>query len=1017
MFRGNAGRTGYAAEQAAPPLNEAWSFQVPGGIVSSPAVYDGKVYIGSRANRLYAFDARTGALLWSRLTAGWVDSSPYVSSTTVYAACLGGRLYAVDRLSGALRWIVDLGAASASSPLVLGGRVYIGTGSPDNRLRAYDAETGALLAAFQAAQPVDSAPSTDGAYIYFGANDGGVYAVDAVTLSGRGWSPYPTLGSFGRNAVVVSSGALYFLPGRDEKAASSFDPASGAVLASSPELTKTGPWTQAGSPAVDAGGYVYFTAGAADGSEAGAHLAALSSGALSAVWSSSVSLGGVSPIGLLTSPAMANEVIYAATPGGKLIAVSSSGASYGFDMDISSPAYSSPAISNGMVIVANYGGKVFGFRADSHAAISAPRSGDVLSGTVSVAGWFDSPYLAGYELEYSTGGDAPQWVRISSAASSAAAEGAALAGWDVSGLENGEYSLRLRVLETAASGYDSSASVLVRVNSVPEPPYGLAAADVPSDGGNNISLSWSASPSAGVSSYRVYRDGGAGFALLASTPSLAYVDAAALTGSTYAYAVTAWDGWLESARSDEAYAFSVNDSGDSVPPAAVADLSAETGSSGGRVYLSWTAPGDDGDLGEAAYYLVRYSTDPAQDWGEFSSLAGSSRTVDGPAGITESDEYGGLFAGVTYYFTLKGVDDAGNVAGISNTASAWAAFDAVPPQAPSGLAVSDAPGDEGGNLDLVWSLSPDDGAGAGDVYGYRVFRRTLNSSYVSTSPYASVGAGISSYRDTAATINVRYYYSVAAFDSTSDSLMSAEASGVSSDNWRLVDSSNGGVVRLPDGMEVVVPAAAASQNDKIMITRLDPATYEPLSAVRGAAAANPTDIVYQVRFQNPATVLSAPATISLPYTDADVEGMVLENLRVYTLAGGEWVMLNTSSLDEASKKISAEVSHFSIFRVMEYVPAGAVITAAEVYTYPNPARGETLTFKFKPAYKAHAAIDVYNVAGEKVARFERADCQAGIASEIEWRIGGVASGIYVYRAVFSTSAGSATVTKKLAIIH
>lgn len=1024
MFRGNAARTGYTAEQAAPPLTKAWEYQLPGGAVSSPAIYDGKVYVGSRANRLYALDARTGALLWSRLTAGWVDSSPYVSGSTVYAACLGGRLYAVDRLSGSLRWIVDLGAASASSPLVLDGRVYIGTGSPENRLKVYDAGTGALLAAFQAGQPVDSAPSTDGSYVYFGANNGKVYALDAITLAER-WTPYPTLGAFGPNAVAVSSGALYFLPGRDEKSATVFDASAGTLLAASPALTRAGalpgydsvPWMQAGSPAVDEAGTVYFTAAgvSAASEDITGHLAALSSGALSAVWPSSASLGGGSAAGVIPSPAVVNEIVYAAGPSGRLIAVSSAGVPLA-DLDLSSPAYSSPAVSNGMVIAVNSGGKIFGFRAGRHAAITSPRAGEVLSGTAAVRGWFDSPDLAGYELEYSTGGIVPQWVRISSAAAGSAAENAELAAWDASALENGEYTLRLRVLESPASGYDASARVSVRVNAVPEPPAGLSAADVPADGGNNIALAWSASPSAGVASYRIYRDGGAGFSLLASTSSLSYVDAAALTGSTYAYAVTAWDGWLESARSDEAYAFSVNDSGDSVPPSPVTDLSAETGFPGGHVYLAWTAPGDDGDLGEAAYYLVRYSTDPAQDWGDFDPLAGSSRPVDGPAGITESDEYGGLFAGVTYYFALKGVDDAGNVSGISNIASAWAAFDPYPPLPPSALTVSDAPGDEGGNLDLVWTLSPDDGAGAGDVYGYHVFRRTLDSAYVSSSPYASVGAGVSYYRDAAATINVRYYYSVTAFDSTADSVMPAEASGVSSDNWRFLDSSNGGLVRLPDGMEVTVPAGSASQNDKIMITRLDPSTYEPLFDVR-AAAANPTDIVYQVRFQNPATTLSAPAVISLPYTDADVEGMELENLRVYTLDGGKWAMLNTSSVDAAAKKISAEVAHFSIFRVMEYVPAGEVISAAEVYTYPNPARGDTVTFKFRPAYKAHVTIEVYNVAGEKVARFERADAPAGIASEITWRAGGIASGVYVYRVRVETSAGSRTLTRKLAILR
>jgi len=224
------------------------------------------------------------------------------------------------------------------------------------------------------------------------------------------------------------------------------------------------------------------------------------------------------------------------------------------------------------------------------------------------------------------------------------------------------------------------------------------------------------------------------------------------------------------------------------------------------------------------------------------------------------------------------------------------------------------------------------------------------------------------------------------------------------------------VVRLADGMEVAVPAASASQNDKIMVTRLDPLSYQPLFRAR-AAAANPTDIVYEVKFQNAATRLVAPALITLPYTDADVAGMNLENLRVYTYSGGAWAMLNTSAVDAAAKKVTAEVSHFSIFRLMEYVPSGALFGDGEVYTYPNPAKGDTVTFKIRVAYKAYVKVDVYNVAGEKVAALERADCPAGQASELVWNVRGVASGVYVYRVEAQSSVGSKSVIKKLAVIH
>lgn len=1022
MFRGDAARTGWTAEQAAPPLAKVWEFQAPGAIVSSPVVYDGRVYIGTRANKIYALDARTGAKLWERLTAGWVDSSPAVSGGAVYAACLGGRLYAIDRVTGAMLWVADLGAASASSPLVLGGRVYAGTGSPENKLKVFDAATGAQLGSYQAAQPVDSAPSTDGSRIYFGANDGFVYALDAVTLA-PAWPAYPTLvGSFGPNAVPVSSGTLYFLPGRDKKDASAMDAVSGSLLASSAQLTKTGPWTQVSSPVVDPYGTLYFAAGAADADEEPARLAALSTGALAAVWASSVSLSGVSAVGVLSSPAAANEVLYIGTPGGRLLAVSTSGVQLA-SLDVSSPSYSSPAVSNGLVIAANYGGKVYGFLAARRAAIASPAPGAVLSGAAAVNAWLAGPELSGYELEYSTGGAAPQWVRISSGALAGPVEGVALAAWDASGLSNGAYLLRLRALESSPSGYDASASVAVRVNAVPAPPSGLAAADVPGDYGNALALGWTASPSPGITAYRVYRqsEDGLGFTLLASTsPSpLHFTDQTAVTGSTYTYRLRAWDGVLESADSEEAYAFSVNDSGDAEPPAAVADLAAAPGAAPGQVRLTWTGTGNDGNIGSASHYVVKYATWPGFATAAFEAAYLSSVTVEagGEAGTAEAADVPWLLAGVTYYFALRPYDASLNAGPVSGTASSWASYDTLPPLPPSGLAVADAPGDEGGSLDLAWTPSPDDGAGAGDVYGYRVYRRTLSSSYVSSAPYAETGRGVSAYRDPAAAENVKYYYAVAAFDSTANSALAAEAQGVSADNYRFVDASHGGYVRLPDGARVDISAGGASQNDGILFTRVDPATYQPLARVRAPAGANPTGVTYEVKFRNAATRLTGRAVLSLPYTDAEVEGMQIENLRVYTLDGGSWRMLNTSSVDAAARRVSAEVASFSIFSVMEYVPAGSVLNSAEVYAYPNPAKGDTVTFKFKLAYKSHVKVEVYNIAGEKVASFEKADCPAGQASEIVWNVRKIASGVYVFRLEAASAAGSRTVTKKFAIAH
>jgi outer membrane protein assembly factor BamB len=67
-----------------------WSVMVPtsngGGIVmSSPAIANGVLYVGSGDGTLYAFDASTGTLLWNSGSLGeFVMASPAVSNGMVY---------------------------------------------------------------------------------------------------------------------------------------------------------------------------------------------------------------------------------------------------------------------------------------------------------------------------------------------------------------------------------------------------------------------------------------------------------------------------------------------------------------------------------------------------------------------------------------------------------------------------------------------------------------------------------------------------------------------------------------------------------------------------------------------------------------------------------------------------------------------------------------------------------------------------------------------------------------------
>ncbi len=187
------------------------------GIQSSAAVADGTVYFGCRDSNLYAVDAATGRKRWSFSTkSSWVISSPAVVNGRVYFATSDTALfYALDAGSGKQIFSLKFHFPFFSSPAIAGNTLYIG--SHDGKLtainlttqtRAWDFQTDGSrqrLAAFskpdgspkyeaafasnfyddmvagvarmQSVGTILSSPVIAGRVVYFGSNDGNLYAV------------------------------------------------------------------------------------------------------------------------------------------------------------------------------------------------------------------------------------------------------------------------------------------------------------------------------------------------------------------------------------------------------------------------------------------------------------------------------------------------------------------------------------------------------------------------------------------------------------------------------------------------------------------------------------------------------------------------------------------------------------------------------------------------------------------------------------------------------------------------
>lgn len=279
MFRGNLAHTGvYPGPAVAQFTKIKWQFHTDLQILSSPAVSDSTLYVGSSDHNLYALDAATGALRWKFKTDGRITSSPAVSAGMVYFGSFDSYFYAVDAATGQLKWKFKTagerrfaathlhGAEPAaelmpdpfdfylSSPVVADGAVYFGSG--DTNIYALDAATGNLKWKFKTGDVVHASPAVSAGTLFVGSWDSFFYALDAATgkekwrfKTGEDPQTHNQVGI--QSSAAVADGIVYF--GCRDSNFYAVDAATGKQLWSFPNK---GSWVIA-SPAVQ-DGKVYF---------------------------------------------------------------------------------------------------------------------------------------------------------------------------------------------------------------------------------------------------------------------------------------------------------------------------------------------------------------------------------------------------------------------------------------------------------------------------------------------------------------------------------------------------------------------------------------------------------------------------------------------------------------------------------------------------------------------------------------------------------------------------------------
>jgi outer membrane protein assembly factor BamB len=152
-------------------------------IQGSCAVSGGVVTVGSRSTCTFAFEARTGKLLWKHSHKGsWVPSSPAVRDGIAYIGQSDGNKVTALNPDGTVKWEVDAGAPTFASPALSGDVLYVATNdnydlNGKGGLRALDARDGRTLWTCPLPGSVWSSPVVAGDAVYVGCADGKVYAI------------------------------------------------------------------------------------------------------------------------------------------------------------------------------------------------------------------------------------------------------------------------------------------------------------------------------------------------------------------------------------------------------------------------------------------------------------------------------------------------------------------------------------------------------------------------------------------------------------------------------------------------------------------------------------------------------------------------------------------------------------------------------------------------------------------------------------------------------------------------
>ncbi|MBX3441270.1 MAG: PQQ-binding-like beta-propeller repeat protein [Planctomyces sp.] len=214
-FRNGPELRGVAARPLPEKLELLWEMPTPDGVVGTPAILDGRTFVGTLSGDLLCLDLTSGEEIWKYQALVPPDQNTFVpgfaapigiAGDLVFAGDDSGVMHAVDRASGELRWKFE------SKDQIVGGPTFddqhVIFGSHDGKLYCLARADGAKAWEYNTEGPVNGTPVLAGPYTFVTGCDKPVLRI-VDTQTGAEHSEAPLRELMIASAAIVGD-LLYF---------------------------------------------------------------------------------------------------------------------------------------------------------------------------------------------------------------------------------------------------------------------------------------------------------------------------------------------------------------------------------------------------------------------------------------------------------------------------------------------------------------------------------------------------------------------------------------------------------------------------------------------------------------------------------------------------------------------------------------------------------------------------------------------------------------------------------------